>query len=90
MTLADRVMERFRKRLARWVEKERAAVGCADVAIKRVASKLGMSAMGVRRVLGRYGSVKVQAHHFVALLIHTLKTPRRRMTMTVLRSREMA
>lgn len=72
MTLADRVLERFRKRLARFVERERTKVGCMEIAVRRVATRIGMSPMGVRRVLGRYGSVKVQAHHHVALLLHAM------------------
>jgi hypothetical protein len=91
MSLADRLKERFRSRLKRWIEREKAEVGCAVLATKRVAKKVGMSVAGIYRIVGNYPfPVKIQAHHYVAALVHTMKAPRRRVTMTVMRHREMA
>jgi hypothetical protein len=91
MSLADRVKERFRKRLARWIDKERAAVGCAEI---RHQAGRGQGrhvphgcAPGDRSLRQREDPgppLRGAAH------VHTLKAPRRRMTMVVLRSREMA
>jgi hypothetical protein len=69
--LSERVQERFRKRLARAVERAREKFGNMDLAVKHVGGKIGMSGMAVYRVLGRYGGVKIQAHHHVALLLFT-------------------
>jgi hypothetical protein len=72
MSLELRLRERFARRLARFVEKEKARAGCAKTAMKRVASKLGMSMVNVYRAMNGYGPVKIQAHHHAALLMHSL------------------
>jgi DNA-binding phage protein len=72
MTLALQMRERFAKRLARFVERERRRVGCAATAIAGVARKIGMSKVAVYRAMNGYGSVKIQAHHHAALLMHAL------------------
>ena len=73
MSLAARMKEKFRARLARLVEKERAAVGCAKVAMANVARKVGMSVISIYRVVNNHPKpVKVEAHHHAALLMHSL------------------
>ena len=72
MSLEARIRDRFRARLARFVEKERQMAGCAKLAMKSAARKLGMSAVAIYRVVGGYGPVKVQAHHHAALIMHSI------------------
>lgn len=73
MSLAARMKEKFRARLARFVEKERAAVGCAKTAMANVARKVGMSVISIYRVVNNHPKpVKVEAHHHAALLMHSL------------------
>jgi len=71
MTLSSKIFERFRSRLTKLVAKERKETGCQAIATKRVASKIGVSSMWVRRVLGNYGGAKIQADHYVAVLMLT-------------------
>jgi DNA-binding phage protein len=72
MSLELRIRDRFAKRLARFVQKERAAAGCAKVAMANVARKVGMSAVAVYRAMNGYGPVKIQAHHRAALIMHSI------------------
>lgn len=72
MSLELRTKERFAKRLARFVEKERAAIGCAKTAVKNVARKVGLSAVNVYRAMNGYGPVTIKAHHYAALLMLSL------------------
>lgn len=73
MSIASRMKEKFRVRLARFVEKERAAVGCAKVAMANVARKVGMSVISLYRVMNNHPKpAKVEAHHHAALLMHSL------------------
>jgi hypothetical protein len=72
MSLASRIKDRFRSRLARMVDKERKVAGCAKTAIANVGRKIGMSAVSVYRVLNGYGSVKIQAEHHAALIMHSV------------------
>jgi PII-like signaling protein len=71
MSLATRLKDRFAKRLARFVEKERARVGCAKTAMANVGRKLGMSTVAVYRAMNGYGG-KIQAHHHAALIMHSV------------------
>ena len=71
MTISSKIFERFRSRLIKLVAKERKETGCQAIATKRVASKIGVSSMWVRRVLGNYGGAKIQADHYVAVLMLT-------------------
>ena len=71
MTLSSKIFERFRSRLIKLVAKEHKETGCQAIATKRVASKIGVSSMWVRRVLGNYGGAKIQADHYVAVLMLT-------------------
>lgn len=73
MSLATRMREKFRSRLARFVEKERAAVGCAKTAMANVSRKIGLSVISLYRVMNNHPKpVKVEAHHHAALLMHSL------------------
>jgi PII-like signaling protein len=72
MSLGAKIMQRFRKRLTRWVENERRVCGCATQAVKRVAGKLKMSPATVYRAMNGYGEVQIKAHHYAALLMHSL------------------
>ena len=72
MSLEVRIRDRFAKRLARFVEKERAMAGCAKTAMKSAARKLGMSVVAVYRAMNGYGPVKIQAHHHAALIMHSV------------------
>ena len=72
MSLASKIADKFRKRLVRWVEKERHVCGCATQAVKRVAGKLKMSPATVYRAMNGYGEVQIKAHHYATLLMHTL------------------
>jgi DNA-binding phage protein len=72
MNLETRMRDRFAKRLARFVQKEREQLGCAKKAMKEVAQKLGMSAVNVYRAMNGYGPVTVKMHHHAALIIHTV------------------
>jgi DNA-binding phage protein len=73
MSLAARMKDKFRSRLVRFVEKERAAVGCAKTAMANVARKVGMSVISLYRIMNNHPKpVKIEAHHHAALLIHTL------------------
>lgn len=72
MSLALRMRDRFAKRLARFVEKERKIVGCAKTAMANVARKIGMSTVAVYRAMNGYGPVKIQAHHHAALIMHSV------------------
>jgi hypothetical protein len=91
MSLADRLKERFRSRLKRWIEREKSELGCAALATKRVAKKVGMSVAGIYRIVGNYPfPVKIQAHHYVAALVHTMKAPRRRVTMSIFSTEQAA
>lgn len=72
MSLASKIADKFRKRLTRWVEKERRVCGCATQAVKRVASKLKMSPATVYRIMNGYGEVQIKAHHYAELLMHSL------------------
>lgn len=56
-----RFLERFRNRLKRLIEKERAACGCATQAVVRLAKKIRMSRASIYRVLNGYGDVQVKA-----------------------------
>jgi hypothetical protein len=76
MNLAERMRERFRARLKRQVDHERAALGCMALAMKKVGSRIGLSVMAIKRVIGRYGGVKVQDHHHVALILYAMKPKR--------------
>lgn len=91
MTLADRLKDRFRSRVKRWIERERAAVGCAKLAMKRVASQLGKSPAWVYRVVNEHRApMAIQAHHYVAALVCTMKAPRRRVTMSIFSTEQAA
>lgn len=68
MSVASRLMERFRSRLTRFVAKERDRTGCAKVAVKNVARKIGMGSLSIYRAMNGYGSVRIEARHYVALL----------------------
>jgi hypothetical protein len=72
MSLGAKIAEKFRKRLTRWVEKERKVCGCATQAVKRVAGKLKMSPATVYRAMNGYGEVQIKAHHYIELLRHSL------------------
>jgi len=73
MTLAARMKEKFRARLARLVEKRRRELGCARTAMADVARKIGMSVISLYRVMNNHPKpVKVEAHHHAALLMHSL------------------
>ncbi len=73
MSLATRMKEKFRARLARLVEKRRAELGCAKAAMADVARKVGMSVISIYRVMNNHPKpVKVEAHHHAALLMHSL------------------
>jgi hypothetical protein len=76
--LAVTVGERFRRRVTQLIEAERKVVGCMDLAMKRVAAKFGKSPAWLHRIRGRYGSAKVEAHHYVVALMLTLKPRNRR------------
>lgn len=72
MSLAGKIADKFRARLKRLVEKERQQIGCATLAVKRVASKLKMSPATLYRAMNGYGEVQIKAHHYVELLKHSL------------------
>lgn len=72
MSLASKILERFRNRLKRVVEKERRICGCATSAMKRIARKIEMSPATLYRVVNGYGEVQVKAHQYMALLTYTL------------------
>lgn len=73
MSLATRMRERFRVRLARFVEKERARRGSAKEAMAAVSRKIGLSAVSIYRIMNGYAKpVKVEDHHHAALLMHSL------------------
>lgn len=80
MSLTSRILDRFRKRLGRLVEKERHLTGCAATAIKRVSSKLKMSPATIYRAMNGYGEVQIKAHHYAALILHTVlaRAPKRK------------
>jgi hypothetical protein len=73
MSLEDRMLGRFAKRLGRFVQKERERFGgCAKKAMQSVAAKLGMSPVKVYRAMNGYGPVTVKAHQYAALIVHTV------------------
>lgn len=73
MSLAARMKEKFRARLARLVEKERAAVGCAKTAMANVSSKVGLSVISIYRIVNNHPKpVKAEPHHYAQLLMHSL------------------
>lgn len=76
MTLASRILERFRGRLARLVEKERRAHGCATTAIKRISAKIKMSPASIYRTLNGYGDVQIKAHQYMALIMVSMRAPK--------------
>ena len=78
MTLASRVLDRFRSRLVKLVEKERQACGCAKSAMSRIARKIQMSQASLYRVVNRYGDVQVKAHQYMALLVVVFGSKARR------------
>lgn len=69
MSIASKISERFRNRITRLVAKQRAELGCATLAVKRVASKLHMSPATIYRIMNGYGEVRVEARHYVAVLM---------------------
>lgn len=76
MPLAARIAEKFRNRLSRAFGKERQSTGCAETAMKRISSKLGMSKASLYRAMNGYGEVQIKAHHYVALLMVTFASRR--------------
>lgn len=70
MSIATRVRDRFRSRLAKFVALRRAETGCAKIAIKDVARKIGMSTANVYRAMNGTGSCAVRDHQHIALLLH--------------------
>lgn len=73
MSLEPRIKEKFAKRAARFIEKRKAQLGCAKAAMADVARKLGMSVASLYRVVNNHPKpAKIQAHHYAALVMHSL------------------
>lgn len=70
MSIATRMRDRFRSRLAKFIALRRAETGCATTAVKDVARKIGMSTANVYRAMNGTGSCAVRDHQHVALLLH--------------------
>lgn len=80
MALAARILERFRGRLARLVEREKRIQGCVKAAMRSISKKIGMSETGIYRTLNGYGDGKVQikAHQYMALIMVSMRAPKAR------------
>lgn len=78
MWTAERVFDRLHPKLVALIEAEKAVCGCMMKAVKRVAKRVGASEHWVRRITGRYGEVKIQAHHLVNVLREHVRLRRSR------------
>jgi hypothetical protein len=78
MWTAERAFSRVHPKLVALIEAEKAVCGCMMLAVKQVARRVGASEHWVRRVTGRYGEVKIQAHHLVNVLREHVRLRRRR------------
>lgn len=78
MSIASKIVERFRVRLSRFVAKEHAKTGCRKTAIRNAARKVGMGAIGIYRAMNGYGNVRIEARHYVALLMASMKPAKSR------------
>jgi hypothetical protein len=78
MWTAERAFDRLHPKLVALIEAEKAVCGCMMKAVKRVAKRVGASEHWVRRITGRYGQVKIQAHHFINVVREHVRMKRRR------------
>ena len=77
MALASRILERFRIRLARLVEREKRIQGCVKAAMRSISKKIGMSETGIYRTLNNYdGNVQIKAHQYMALIMASMRAPK--------------
>lgn len=77
MALASRILERFRGRLARLVEREKRVQGCVKAAMRSISRKIGMSETGIYRTLNSYdGNVQIKAHQYMALIMVSMRAPK--------------
>jgi len=78
MWTADRAFSRIHPKLVALIEAEKVACGCMMKAVRQVAKRVGASEHWVRRITGRYGEVKIQAHHLMNVLREHVRLRRKR------------
>jgi hypothetical protein len=71
-------LERLHPKLIALIDHQKMVCGCAMKAVRAVAQRIGTSEQWVRRITGRYGKVKIQAHQFINVAREHVRLRRRR------------
>jgi hypothetical protein len=72
-------LERLHPKLIALIDHQKMVCGCAMKAVRAVAQRIGTSEQWVRRITGRYGKVKIQAHQFINVAREHVRLRRRRL-----------
>jgi len=78
MWTPKRAFDRVRPKLVDLLAEAKADCGCMMQAVKVVAGRVGASEHWVRRIIGRYGEVKIQAHHLINVVREHVRLRRKR------------